>query len=558
MMIFVGIIGLFFMMIRSDLLLKYRYFNEAQPVSTVQSSENNEASYHQPAFLLLVGEDQPQLVKTLENNLTQMGKKVKTRPINENFTTSTEYEGIIIATEKIDDLPDIQSLLSYVETGGSIFFAIRPSPGSGLASLYQQIGMVEMGAFIETSGIELTEPFFTSSEGQSFPSDDIRNSSLSARIGKQASLIAQSSDGTPLLWSSKYGDGKFVFFNGTILADASQSALFTKGIQLMVPTFIYPVVNAKVTALEGFPFQTNNNIHKDSGMTNENFMRHVVWSELQRLEAKYDLNYTASFVAANDEMKAEKQAFELDRVRENTIVYGRELLRMGGELALQGYTNAPIEGLEVSAVKQQMTMTSDQLEQSLPGYEIKTYIPVKQSDHLTHYTVIKDVYPDLQTIMTDVEKPSLFDQNTAVLPRQLQGFQVDSYSKWLAYNGLFTTGFLSHAVTPQLLLQDEDVDDYLQQFSELQSNLKKDVPWLRYVKVSDTLDDVQNYVENIVTEEHTNDEITFHLNKLNAPAYFFFSSEKPVSSVENGKITNVGQNLYLIETNQLTFTIRLE
>ncbi|TXC75603.1 DUF2194 domain-containing protein, partial [Metabacillus litoralis] len=151
-------------------------------------------------------------------------------------------------------------------------------------------------------------------------------------MGKQASLIAQSSDGTPLLWKSKYGDGKFVFFNGTILADAKQSGLFTKGIQLMVPTFIYPVVNAKVTALEGFPFQTNNNIHKDSGMTNENFMRHVVWSELQRLEAKYDLNYTASFVASSDEMKAETQAFELDRVRENTIVYGRELLRMGGEL----------------------------------------------------------------------------------------------------------------------------------------------------------------------------------------------------------------------------------
>ncbi|TXC76141.1 hypothetical protein FS935_23040, partial [Metabacillus litoralis] len=64
MMIFVGIIGLFFMMIRSDLLLKYRYFNEAQPVSTVQSPENNEASYHQPAFLLLVGDDQPQLAKT--------------------------------------------------------------------------------------------------------------------------------------------------------------------------------------------------------------------------------------------------------------------------------------------------------------------------------------------------------------------------------------------------------------------------------------------------------------------------------------------------------------
>ncbi|WP_158638703.1 hypothetical protein, partial [Metabacillus litoralis] len=112
------------------------------------------------------------------------------------------------------------------------------------------------------------------------------------------------------------------------------------------------------------------------------------------------------------------------------------------------------------------------------------YIPVEQSEHLTHYNVVNAVFPDLQTIMNDVEKPSLLDQNTAVLPRQLQGFQVDSYSKWLAYNGLFTTGFLSHSVTPQLLLKDKDADDSLQQFSALQSNLKKDAPWLRYVKVS--------------------------------------------------------------------------
>lgn len=558
MMGFVAVIGLIFIIIRSDLLLDYRHLNEDRvEQSLVQNKKDLEDVYAQASFLLLIDDDQPELANTLEDSLENMGKKVETRPISEHFTTLTEFDGIIIATENIHDLPGIQSLITYVQTGGSVFFATRPAPGVGLSALYQQIGMVEMGPFIETTGIELTKPFFASSEEKPFLSDEIRNSSLSVRIGQQASLYAKSEEGIPLLWKTEYGEGKFVFFNGTMLSDPSQNGLFVKGIQLMVPTYIYPIINAKVTALEGFPFPIPKGQHKESNMTNDHYVRHVIWADLQRLEAKYDLNYTASFVASFDDTYEPLQANEMSSLQENAIIYGRELLRMGGEFGVQGYNGLSISDRSKAEVQPLMQTTADLMESSLPGYLVKSYIPIDHQAPLTHLNIIKEIFPNVQTALASVDKPFIQD-HIAVLPKHFNESHVDSFSEWKALNGLLTSGFISQSIHPQSFLYEEEWEGELQEMTSFQKQLSKDVPWLRNMTLANTAKGVQNYVETVVYEEHTEEGITFHLNQIQAPAYFYFSSVQPVTSFENCEVKLIGPDLYLIETNQLTFTIRLD
>lgn len=558
MMGFVAVIGFIFIVFRSDLLLNYHYLSEKEEEELLLQNKNKlEELYKQTSFLLLVDDDQPKLAQTLEDSLERMGKKVKTSPITENFTTSTKYDGIIIATENIDDFPDIEALITYVESGGSVFFAIRPSPGVGLSALYQQVGMVEIGAFIETHGIELMEPFFASSNQQLFSSKEIRNSSLSLRVGKQSVLYAKSSNGTPLLWTTKYGEGKFVFFNGTMFADPSQIGLFVKGVQLMVPTYIYPVINAKVTALEGFPFPVQEGKHMNSSMTKENFVRHVIWGDLQRLEAKYDMNFTTSFVTSFDDTNKTLQRNEWSRLQENAVIYGRELLRMGGEFGVQGYNNLPIEGLDKSDVQSLMQATDELMESALPGYEIKSYIPVEQNEPLSHLKTIHEVFPNLEIVLASVDEATVQETGLAILPKHLKGFHTDSFSKWKAFNGLMKAGFITQSLSPQSLLNNNEVDTALQELASLQKQYGEDVPWLRNMTLSNTTKDVRNYVETTVFEEHTEEGITFHLNQLRPPAYFFFSSDKPVKSFENCTVTTIGPKLYLIETNELTFEIRL-
>lgn len=556
MMGLVALIGLFFLFIRSDLLLTFRSFSEAKEVAVVQQNAGKiREAYKQPSFLILEGEDQPELAQTVASQLEQQGKLVDTRSIDQPFPTSKEYEGIVVATEKLDALPDIQPLLTYVETGGSIFFATRPSPGVGLSSLYQQLGIVEVGTFIETSGIELTQPFLKS-QNEVFASEDIRNSSLSLRVKNDVSLYAMSTDGTPLLWEASYGKGSFVFFNGTMLSNPSQNGLLTKGIQLMVPSYIYPVINAKVTALEGFPSPVQDGNHREANMTNEQYLRHVIWAELQRIEAKYDLNYTTSFVLnpGNEELNAG----ELAKTQENAVIYGRELLRMGGDFGVRGYNQLPTSGLEKSDLQTMFETTHSLMTQALPGYQIRSYIPVSQENVLSTLPIVKKVFPDLQTVLADVQKPSMEEQEIAVLPQQIRGFPTDDYAKWIAFNGLISTGFVSQTLEPQALLSQMDAEAALQDLASYQKQLKEDAPWLRNKTLSNTWTSVQNYEEIIVYEERTKEGVNFQVNKLQAPAYFFFTSDRPVNSYENCKVTSIGPNLYLIEANEGTFHIGWE
>jgi len=555
MIALVAIIGFLFIIIRSDLILSHGYMKEEKKLSAPIENKEDLSGYKRSSFLLLEGDDQPELAKTLKNNLENIGKNVTQQQIGEGSIVTDHTDGIIIATEKIDELKDIQALLDYVKSGGSLFFAIRPSPGTALSALYQQVGIVEVGGFIETTGLELTETMIGQANSMSFESEDIRNSSLALRVGKQATVYAKSTDDLPLLWSTNYGEGMFVFFNGTMFTDPSQGGLFIKGIQLMVPQFIYPVINAKVTALEGFPFPVPNGQHE--GMTNEEMLRNIIWADLQRVEAKYDLNYTASYVSAFDMLTKKPGRDELAKMQENTVLYGRELLRMGGEIGVQGYHNAPLTEVSKSDTKEQMETTAEQLEGALPGYHVSTYIPVDQNEPLAHLPFIHEVFPELKAVLANVEQPSMND-GVAVLPKQLNGFVDDPALKWEAFNGLLMSGFISESLHLQsLLLEDEDIDRSLLQFETQQKELKNSFPWLRNQTISDVAKGVENHVNTVVYEEHTKNGITFHLNQIQEPAYFYFSSNRKVESTENCVVTTIGPNLYLVETNHLTFHIRL-
>src|SRR5690606_32094417 len=141
------------------------------------------------------------------------------------------YTSAGVATEQLDRLEETDVMLRFVKNGGSLFIAVRPSPGPILSNLYQPRVLVEMGQFIETTRIQLEQPFFGEKGDTAFSSDTITNSSLSVRLSNNAELFASSSTGIPLLWKALYGKGKFVVFNGTMFASSLDQALFVKGIQ---------------------------------------------------------------------------------------------------------------------------------------------------------------------------------------------------------------------------------------------------------------------------------------------------------------------------------------
>jgi hypothetical protein len=558
MAIFIALIGLFLIVIRSDRFLEFRYFTDSANAQVLsQSTEKLHELYERPSFLMLVHEDDQSLATSIKGMLERLDKEVIEQSIEEPLSLTATYNGIIIATENLDALPDKELLIEYATSGGSIFFATRPSPGPSLSSLYQQLGIVEIGNFIENNGIELSHSFFDSSFSQSFLSQQIRNSSLAVRLDVKTRLYATASDGTPLLWTVPLGSGKIIVFNGSMFSDSAQGALFIKGVQLMLPTFIYPVMNAKVTALEGFPFPIASGRHED-GVTNEEYYRQNFWPNMERLEAKYDLNYTASYVATFEDDVIDFNSNDLSSSQENTDFYGRELIRMGGELAIQGYNHFPINRLAEADILNQMQNATQRINHALPNYQVQSYIPVKQSTPLDPVPTMQLVLPELHAVLVNVDHPTMQDDGVAVLPKTMSGFTSTEFTDWLVFNQVAISGYFSQSIMPQSFLTNTSLEADIQDFGAFQKLLKKDVPWLRGMTLSSAAETVKHYTSSHIYEESTENGITFHLDSLSQPSYFYFSTERSITDTKNCEIQKIGDDLYLVEVNDLTFEIGLD
>src|SRR5690606_18334794 len=249
-----------------------------------------------------------------------------------------------------------------------------------LTEFYEPLGIMKASKLIETSGIQLEQPFFGDQGDLAFQAESIKNSSLSVKLSDDAKLLASTSSGTPLLWNNLYGGGTFTVFNGTMLSDMTNHALFVKGIQRSTDHVIMPIVNAHITELNGFPFFVADGRDLSPAYSNHDYYRKIVWPELQRIESKDDLNYTASYLATDDAMLSDEQPpFVLDELQ----LYSRELLRMGGEIAVQ-------EPLSTTAEQAAHSRENSvrQIEEALPGYPIRSIV---SSTPATDLSLVKDV-----------------------------------------------------------------------------------------------------------------------------------------------------------------------
>lgn len=540
---FIALIGVLFLIARSDAVLKFRYFNEPSEQAVVR--QEVEDSQNVPSYLLLTGTDQPDLQNSLKNRLELMGKDVVVRPIAsiESEADLSGYASVVVATEQIDLLKETNIIVRFVQNGGSLFLAVRPSPGPALSTLYQPLGLVETGNFIETSGIKLENPFFGDNGDTAFISDSIINSSLSVRLSGDAKLFASSSSGTPLLWKASYGEGAFIVFNGTMFTAMTDQALFVKGIQQATEHVIMPIVNGRVTELSGFPFFVPEGRDLSPTYTNRDYYRTVVWPELQRIESKFDLNYTASYLALEDTVFTDDSPYP---AHDDLKLYGRELLRMGGEIAVQ----LPLLK-NADQIARSQDISAQHIKDVLPGYAIRA---TSSSSPEVDIDLMNDVSTTLvpNTYVQEMEE-------TIVLPKTVEGFSLDDKRKWQLFNELALSGFYAHSLYPNQFYEEGNAEEQLSAFSDLQQSIENQVPWLRSLTLSKAGEAAYAYINSDLYEEQDGDTLKFRATamKEEAHTYYYFSTDRTIAKTENCRVEKIGKDLYLVEADELTFSIVL-
>ncbi|TCI64070.1 DUF2194 domain-containing protein [Exiguobacterium sp. SH3S1] len=534
---FIAVLGILFVLIRSDYVLKLPLFTESSVSAIRTHSIDPTKDGAIDSFLIIDSKKETRLSASLQTRLEGIGKRVTVSSI-EKLTSLTEATAVIIATERLDLLRDRDIILNYVAQGGTVFFATRPSPSPRFMEMYRHVGLIEVGNFVETTGIELMNPFFGASDYQTFDAEELINSSLSVRLDPSATLLARSSQDVPLLWQTDYEAGRFVFFNGTMMEDPSEHALFFVGLTETDP-MLRPVLNSKITTLHGFPFHSSDEKNISSSMTDRDYYRNIFWAELQRIEAKYDLNYVMATASPSLNPQLETSAYS-----EDLALYGRETLRSGGEVA--------IISVPEKQQKNWYKANRQQLQYALPGLTVKTVLVSSPLDE----TPLNKSFSDVTVTLGGTRFPT-GQTNRLRLPSSPSDFTNIDLTKWYEFNELVSSGLVSTQVTPQTVTSEEDGERFLSSFKKSQEMQQREVPWLRTMKASDTVENHHFFNGSIYTKQ-TGDTYTFTLDESSGDTFFYFTTPTPVADYEDCQLESIGPGLYLVKSESLSFTIQLE
>lgn len=535
--IFIAVLGVLFVLIRSDYVLKLPLFTESSvsAIRTQSIDPNQDGTID--SFVIIDSKKETRLSASLQTRLEGIGKQVTVSSI-ETLTSLPTATAVIIATERLDLLADRDIVLDYVAEGGTVFFATRPSPSPRFMEMYRHVGLIEVGNFVETTGIELMNPFFGAADYQTFDAEELINSSLSVRLDPSATLLASSSQNVPLLWQTDYQAGRFIFFNGTMLEDPLEHALFFVGLTDTTP-MLRPILNSKITTLHGFPFLSSDERNISSSMTDRDYYRNIFWAELQRLEAKHDLNYVMATASPSLNPQLETSAYS-----EDLALYGRETLRSGGEVAIM---SAP-----ENKQKDWYEANRQQLQYALPGLTVKTVLAASSLDE----TQLDKAFSDVDVILGGTNLPT-HQGNQLQLPSSPSDFTNVDLTKWYTFNELVSSGLVSTQVTPQTITSEEESERFLSAFKKSHEEQQREVPWLRTMKASDVVDNHHFFNGSIHTKQ-AGATYTFTLDESSGETYFYFTTPVPVADYEDCQLESIGPGLYLVKSESLSFTIQLE
>ena len=255
------------------------------------------------------------------------------------------YDCIIFSFESLALLGEsLPEYIEYVNKGGTLIFAIRPVIDPAFRSISDLLAIEEYDGIADNArGIRLERPLIIGLEDLDADLGFIQNSSIKAVLDQKKPLLYLSTyDDIPLLWETGYGQGKFILFNGTMLNEKTNRGVLSNIISISQDTIIYPIANIKMVHIDDFPAPVprgiNEPIMEEFNRTIAQFYREVWWSDMIRLAKRYDLLYS-SFIIENYGNNTEPPFKGSARANEeNLLVYGKEILNLGGELGLHGYT----------------------------------------------------------------------------------------------------------------------------------------------------------------------------------------------------------------------------
>ena len=585
-----ALLGVFFQINRMDALL---YINpwqnnleEGNFLQAVGSQQQNRENY-----LLIYDPADVQSVLTrhiVEKIIHEQKKTIQSVPFYQPVVIDSKCQGVVIATNKLKNLAAMTSIEQYVEQGGRA--AILRNLQSELLpeEMVAQLGIASLGQEISVPGIRVTGDMFLGVQGFGFDSDIYTTAVTDVMLTSDAVPQVTSQEGHPIIWSHNSGQGKYIVCNSRERDDKNNYGIYTAILSQLKEDYIYPVMNMKLFFIDDFPSPVPEGnferIYQETGLSTADFYRRLWWPEMLNNGEKYNVKYTGLIIENyGDQVKGPFMPLADVNARNSLIVYGRELLKAGGELGIHGYNHQSLapagygqDSLGYATWESQADMEESLRElkryisDAYPGYEIHAYVPPSNILSPEGKAAVKNVFTDIKvysSLWNGLATAKQYFQNfqlnadgTCELPRVTSGHVSASEKMWENYIVLNYNGVFSHFVHPDEIFYEESENltwtMMKQGLTDLLSELQNRFGWLEPVTATEGYEKMKDYFQMDYRLTRSEDGIKINAWDFHQPLTFILRTDKKIGSVTGGSAKRVQANAYVLTVTDGDFEIK--
>ncbi|MED4583012.1 DUF2194 domain-containing protein [Brevibacillus choshinensis] len=531
-----------------------------------------------------------QITENVKHVLDYMKKEYETIDVKQLATPSPSFMTLIVTVEDLNKFPDLDAVLNYAEHGGRVFFARTPEYNDGFYQIYRKLGVNAMGSPVVTKGIKMTSNLLIQGEEAEINENLVFNTSIPVELQESTKVYAVAADQEPLLWDVAYGKGKLMLYNGTNLHSSMNRGIIAGAVSVLNPDFMYPIINMKVMYIDDFPSPFRQgidpNIYQEYKKDIPDFYRDIWWPDMIRLAADYDVVYTGALIKTyNDRVEPPFEDHE-GTDKNNLITYGRDLLKLGGELGIHGYNHQSLVtdqsrvnelGYNAWPSEQNMTESLRELDEYIKrifsNYAIRVYVPPSNvmaeegrqalKNSFPHVNIIASLYAESANNLEYIQEFSQAEDGIIEMPRITSGYANTDLNNWYIANAATSIGVFSHFVHPDDILdkarsKEKTWPVLSKEFRSMMKSLYDRYPWLRSMTASEGGSELSGYLQTKVYLQHEEDKITGYMNDFATDMYFVLRTDKKMTATENCTVELIDEGVYLVHATKANFQIGLK
>jgi len=509
------------------------------------------------------------------------------------------YQSIIIATDNYKYLKkDIyEEIKNYIAGGGNLIILMNSyfNPFNKIA------GIEELKGFSEGNGLKFKKKIFPGIDETKIIGEDaesITNSLLDIKLKADVEIIAETSEGYPILFETKVGDGRIIYTNATFFVDRSINGILIQLISYGNDFFLQNIVNTKVMDIDDFPAPLPRGRHKliypKYKVDTRKFFRDIWWPDMKRIAEDENLIYTGYIIGTYEDIT---RADKFNEFNENDILdnvyFGRELLTLNGEIGIHGYNHQPL-GLKdelnhnynykdwetVEDMAASVTAIRKNLRDMYSGLEARVYVPPSNMLGAAGKKVLKENLPSLEVLSGlysgtlekgvlitkigwDKDEPSLYN-----FPRFTSGVLYDDREMLAMYQGIALYGIFHHFIHPDDILDKDRGDgknweELKKELSLYFQNVNEKFGFLRAQTAYDGYRETLKLDKLKVHIFKEGEDIDVYFENFPGKTYHYFRLRgKKIEKIVGGKVQLITfdekTTLYLLEADKNKISIRLK